>query len=171
MTFDEKILAYEENNKDKMLSEIAQLIIEAYNGSYKPHLIQNIGGATTKHTSEGYSLLRTEQEHLPMPKTYVGTTDEKLSDYIHHAFLVLGKTSVDWKDVCASDAVIHSLEKHFGMKVSLSNAGYYATKQHDTSLRPTIWAAVDLKQDPDAWAMMEAKGFDYWDRNIWCIEL
>ena len=37
MTF-EKILAYEQSDKDRILADIAQTIIEAYNGSYKPHL-------------------------------------------------------------------------------------------------------------------------------------
>ncbi len=171
ITFDEKILEYKENDKDKRLSEIAQLIIEAYNGSYKPHLIQNLGGVTTKHTPEGYSLLRTEQEHLPIPKTYVVTTDEKIPDYIHHAFLVLGKTNVKWKDVCESYAVTQALEKYFGIKVDLSYTGYYAALKSDVATPPTIWATVDLKANPDAWTTMEEKGFAYFDRNIWMIEL
>ena len=113
MTFDEKILAYEQSDKDRILADIAQTIIEAYNGSYKPHIIQNLENITTKHTTEGYSLLKTEQEHLSEPKTWILTTDESIPDYICHAFLVLGKTSVKWEDVCKSSAVTHALEKYY----------------------------------------------------------
>jgi hypothetical protein len=67
MTFDEKILTYETTDHDKLLAEIARAIIEAYNGSYKPHIIQNLSNTTIKHTPDGYSLLRTEQEHLSTP--------------------------------------------------------------------------------------------------------
>ena len=113
MTFDEKILAYEQSDKDRILTDIAQTIIEAYNGSYKPHIIQNLENITTKHTTEGYSLLKTEQEHLSEPKTWVLTTDENISDFIEHSFLVLGKTSVKWKDVIVSKAVSHALENKY----------------------------------------------------------
>lgn len=109
MTFDEKILSYDMTEHDKLLAKIADTIIEAYNGSYKPHIIQNLSNVATKHTPNGYSLLRTEQEHLSEPKTLVLTTDENISDFVEHSFLVLGKTSVKWKDVVVSKAVSHAL--------------------------------------------------------------
>ena len=165
-TFDEKILGYKESDKDKHLSKIAELIIGAYNGSYKPPIIQAGVPMYVKHTPEGYSLITSDRGDR------IETTDEYFSDFVEHVFLVLaGNTEVKWKWICESDAVTHALEKYFGIKVDLSYTGYYAALKSDVATHPTIWAAVDLKANPDAWTTMEEKGFDYFDRNIWMIEL
>lgn len=178
MTFDEKILEYKESDKDKQLSEIALTIIEAYNGSYKPHIFDGLAFHNSenyydiKHTDEGYSLIYTKAEKQNPSRKRVSATDKYFSDFVEHVFLVLaGNTEVKWKDVCESDAVIHALGKHFGIKVDLSYTGYYAALKSDVATHPTIWATVDLKANPDAWTTMEEKGFDYFDRNIWMIEL
>lgn len=165
MTFDEKILSYDMTDHDKLLAEIADIIIEAYNGSYKPHIVQNLSNAITKHTPNGYSLLRTEQEHLPEPKTWVLTTDESISDYIEHSFLILGKTSVKWRDVEQSKAVLIALGKMFGIEIALtlnhSGDGYFPYSQ--------VFAA--WKGPGDMHKEMKEKGFTYFDRNFWEIRL
>lgn len=165
MTFDEKILAYEMTDHDKLLAEIAEAIIGAYNGSYKPYIIQNLSNTTTKHTPDGYSLLRTEQEHLSEPKTWVLTTDENISDFIEHSFLVLGKTHVEWKDVEQSKAVLIALGKLLDMEIALtlnpSGDGYFPY--------PSVFAA--WKGAGDMFKEMEEKGFTYFDRNFWEIRL
>ncbi len=180
MTFDEIIFNYEMNDRDRQLANIAQIIISAYNGSYKPHPIPKEKELAPpyymwKHSKVGYSLITSQTEDFASPTVLV--TDENINDFVEHVFLVLaGTTEVKWDKVYTSDAVKHALDKHFGMKVDLSNTGpNYETEgifgTPKLPIRPTIWATVDLKANPDAWVTMEEKRFNYFDRNMWIIEL
>lgn len=120
-TFDEKVLKYKETDKDKLLAEIAQVIVGAYNGSYKPHLIPKEKEVAPpyykwKHSSEGYSLVASETQDFE--QSQVLTTDAYITDFIEHVFLVIaGNSSVKWEDVCKSSAVAHALEKYYESEV------------------------------------------------------
>ena len=39
MAYDEMILNYEMAGQDKILSDVARTVVEAYNSSFKPHII------------------------------------------------------------------------------------------------------------------------------------
>ena len=183
MTFNEKILSYDMTERDKLLAEIAQVIVGAYNGSYKPHLIpkeKEVGPPyyRWKHGSEGYSLISSETQDFEHSQVLV--TDERITDFIEHVFLVLaGNASVKWKNVCKSDAVNRALAKHFEMpditflRTEISNIGYkqYFNNLGNAVSNPTIWITVDMNKSKDVWNVMELKGFTYLDRNLWYLEL
>ena len=123
MTYDEKILNYKMTEQDKELAEIAQVIVGAYNGSYKPHLIPKEREIAPpyyrwKHTSEGYSLISSETQDFEHPQ--ILTTDENMSDFIEHVFLILaGNPSVKWDDICKSDAVNRTLAKYNSKEIMM----------------------------------------------------
>ena len=178
MSFDDKVLAYEMNDNDKLLAEIAKLIVWAYNGERKPHIIPHEKEVSPpyyrwKHSPLGYSLIISETEDFGSAK--ILTTNEHINDFVEHVFLVLvGDTSVEWtKIVNTSDAVKYALNKHFGMEVELSNIGY--DHKFDTfgvpklPIKPTIWANRII--DDTAFKEMEEKGFTYFERDLWEIEL
>ena len=117
MTFDENIWNYKMNTQDEALAEFAKTIIVAYNGSYKPHLIQGnfpTGYPTAyrfKHSPKGFSLIKDDQQDG------IGflTTDENLSDFAEHAFLVLiGSANIKWQQITESKAVQQTLQRKYG---------------------------------------------------------
>ena len=176
------ILSYIPNDKDKQLAEIAHTIIRAYSGSYKPHLIKDISELTIKHTLKGYSLIKTEQEHLQKPRTYTAFTDGNIADFVQHTFLVLSYTDVKWKDIYCSKAVIKALERHFklsetGITIELSNIGIATTYDifgnPELPIHPTIWAKIsdEKKKDSNICADLESKGFTHYKDNVWKITL
>ena len=169
MSFDEEVICYKMNEEDERLANIAQLIIGAYNGSYKPPIIRAGMPMYVKHTPEGYSLITSECGER------VETSDKHINDFVEHVFLVLaGDTSVTWtKIVNTSAAVKNALNKHFGMEVELSNVGYDHKFDMfgipELPIKPTIWAKRVI--DETAFKEMEDKGFTYFERNLWGIEL
>lgn len=168
MSFDEEVICYKMNEEDERLANIAQLIIEAYNGSYKPPIILAGVPMYVKHTPKGYSLITSERGER------VETTDEHINDFVEHVFLVLaGNTDVKWTKINTSDAVKNALNKHYGMEVELSNVGYDHKFDMfgipELPIKPTIWAKRTV--DDTAFKEMEDKGFTYFERNLWGIEL
>lgn len=180
-TFDDKILSYKMSDSDEKLSEIALTIIEAYNGSYKPHIFpamdfhnDDVAYYDIIHTDEGYSLMFTKAEHYNPSRKRVVATDTNISDFLEHVFLVLGgSTSVKWAQVYTSDAVKQALNRHFDMEVELSNVGpehkFDVMGMTELPITPTIWAK--RKVEDTAFKEMEEKGFCYFDRDLWVIEL
>ena len=151
-------------DNDQLLAEIAQIIVEAYNEECD-HVLPD-SNYVWKHTGEGYALLSSDTE----------ITDKYIYDFVEHVFRELaGKKDIKWNKVYTSKTVITALEKRFDMKIDLSNIGYNhkmdAMGNPELPPRPTIYASVDLKANPDAWNTMDEKGFTYLDRNMWMIEL
>ena len=153
---------------DELLAELAQLIIGAYNGSYKPPIIHAENPMYVRHSLKGYSCIVTEGGEN------IISTDESINEFVERVFLILaGNTEVKWNRVCTSDAVKHALNKHFGMEVELSNVGY--AHKFDVfgiptlPIKPTIWAK--RVADDAAFKEMEDKGFTYFERDLWEITL
>ncbi len=93
------------NEHDTALAEYAQVVIQAYNGSFKPHLVKFLSDQLSvyefTHSDKGFCLLR-NGEAL--------TTDKDLSAFIVHVFLVTGGyENIDPKEVFDSPAVQHAL--------------------------------------------------------------
>ena len=112
---DELLRKYKQTPKDEAFAHLSGVIIGAYNGSYKPHLMDFASGLQherTKHTPAGYCLvfINTERGY----HSYIKVSDKKLSDYIPHVFIVNGKVSVEWDDIISSKAVQKALEKEYG---------------------------------------------------------
>lgn len=171
-TFDEKVLAYNMNSRDAQLANIAQLIIGAYNGSYKPPIIRADVPMYVKHTPEGYSLITSERGER------VETTDEHINDFVEHVFLVLaGKTDIEWNKVYISEAVKHALKKHFGMEVELSNVGHAHKVDSfgipEPPIKPTIWVVHDVQVDYYMREILLREGFKCYSngRETWGLEL
>lgn len=167
------------DDKDKLLAEIAQLIVWAYNGACKPNPLPKELPAPYykwKHGTLGYSLLSSETENFSSPT--VLTIDEHICDFVEHIFLVLaGETSVKWNKVYRSDAVSYALERFFDVKVELSNIG----PDHKTDrmgipippARPTIWIDEQTIDDKSK-EKLKGMGFERYtkaDRPMWALEL
>lgn len=168
MNSHDKILSYAMTGNDKLLAEIAQLIIDTYNASYQPSIIPSGNPRYVKHTPEGYSFIATD------PKDTILTTTATINDFVEHVLRDLtGDTSAKWKEIYISDAVKNALNNHFAMKVDLSNIGphhrFDAMGIPELPIHPTIWAKRTI--DENAFKEMEEKGFCYFARDMWEIEL
>jgi hypothetical protein len=162
MTFDEIILASKTTFHDNELAQLATLILQAYNGSYKPHLIQKDIDGYIKHTKEGYSLISKENG-----KEIVLTTDSDLADFLEHVFLTLsGMKYLNIDEVCNNGNVKHVLEDKFGMKVNLSLAGH-----NDPYKEYTLSSIWINNNDWSIQKELENLGFYFYDRDIWVITL
>ena len=176
------VVAYEMGGRDKLLANIAQLIVGAYNGEQKPHRIPKEREVAPpyyrwKHSPEGYSLLTSETEDFSSPTVLL--TDAHINDFVEHVFLVLaGDTTVKWNKIYTSKAVLLALEKYFGMKVDLSNIG----PDHETEgifgtpklpIRPTIWVDHNIQVDDYNGDILLREGFKCYkhDKEVWGLEL
>ena len=161
MSFDDEILRYEMTDEDKTLSRLATLILQAYNGSFKPHLIQNDIDGYIKHTKIGYSLISREKD-----KEIILTTDSDLADFYEHVFLTLsGMKYLNVDDICNSIAVKRTLEDRFGIKANLSLAGYNDPyKEYTLS---SIWVLGNAQIQKE----LENQGFQRYDKDMWVIKL
>ncbi len=118
MAYDEKILKYEMTDKDNALANMARVIVGAFSGSYKPHLILKGKEVAPpyykwKHSPEGYSLISSDTEGLENVSVLV--TDENINEFVEHVFLVLaGNPSVKWDIVMTSSAVSKAVVEWFG---------------------------------------------------------
>lgn len=162
ITFDETILACEMTDTDKLQAEIATAILQAYNGSYKPHLIQKSIDGYVKHTDNGYSFISREGD-----KEVILTTDANLADFIEHVFLTMGGLKyLNIHEVANSNAVKEMLKKKFDMDVALSisdtNEPYKGIAMTCLWIKNNDWSRQEE---------LEAKGFLYFERDIWGIEL
>lgn len=176
MAYDEMILNYEMAGQDKILSDVARTVVEAYNSSFKPHIISKEKEVALpyyrwKHTDKGYSLLSSDAEGFE--NASVLTTDENIGEFVEHVFCVLaGNTSVRWGSVCESDAVNKSLAKLFEtpgivfLQVELFNRCWDESKSTST-----IWVAVNMKMSNNVSEIMKSKGFTYFDVNLWSLQL
>lgn len=112
---DELLRKYKQTPQDKAFTRLSEVIVGAYNGSYKPHLVNFAKGLQceyTKHTPIGYCFVFSDMERGHF--SYIKLMDEKLPDYISHIFLVDGNVSVNWNDIISSKAVEKALEKEYG---------------------------------------------------------
>lgn len=149
------------SEKDKLLAEIAGVIIAAYNGSYKPHIISNPHYKVT-HGQKGYSLIEDSTELV---------TDKRIDDFVEAVFYTLSGATVTWDKVWTSTAVKKGLERYFKVApIELTNAS--PTQDIDVNgepmglPEPTIWAVSGLD------ATLESKGFTRFNRtNLWTITL
>lgn len=183
MAADEKIFAHSMTDNDKLLAEIAQIIVGAHNGSYKPHLIPKEKEVAPPyyrwvHSPEGYSLISSNTQDFEHPQ--ILTTDGEIADFIGHVFLILaGDPSIKWDNIMESKAVSEELEKYFSksevhdIKIELSNKNHnnYFDDKPAEQKSPTIWATVKIGDQKDVWEKMDMMGFTYFDRNLWEIQL
>ena len=150
------------SEKDKLLAEIAGVIIAAYNGSYKPHIISN-PHYKVAHDQDGYSLIGAEDSVI--------IADKRIDDFVEAVFSELSGATVTWDKVWTSTAVKKGLERYFGVApIELTNAS--PTQDIDVNgepmglPEPTIWAVSGLD------APLESKGFTRFNRtNLWTITL
>ena len=162
MSFDDEIVAYKMTDNDKMLSQLATLILQTYNGSFKPHLIQRDIDGYVKHTKVGYSLVSREKSN-----EILLTTDSDLADFLEHVFLTLGGMKyLNIDDVCNNSSVKHVLKDRFGLDVNLSLAGH-----NDPYKEYTLSSIWINNNDWSRQKELESLGFYFYDRDIWVIKL
>ncbi len=106
--------------KNEALAKMAETIIGAYNGSYKPHIINVHVPMWVIYSSEGYSLVSSDRGER------IEFTDSKLSDFVVHVFTYFGSKNTTWENIRNSDAVLRTLQEKYGsnkrfIKLIISN--------------------------------------------------
>lgn len=116
MTYDEHILSYEMNKKDKSLAVMADRILHAYDISCNRFTSIYESENTdiqykTLHTPEGYSFVMCKHGK----PSWIYTTNDTLASYIKHVFFVRsGIIHLNWDDVRRTNAVIDALQEEYG---------------------------------------------------------
>ncbi len=164
----EEILNYKMTDEDKLLASLAKTIITMYSSSCQPNLISLVSYPHVYeiwHTNLGYCLIENNK------KLEVKLVNEHIGHFVEQVFSLIGRIKVTWDQIWNSDAVTRALSEALNIQVDLTNYEYTTSPDNKRKIlsKPTIWAM--WREFGNIHDEMKERGFKYYDKNIWIIEL
>ena len=165
---------YKENEKEKLRSDIARLIFESFACSFKPYLFskENLEKIKTSYKwlcfGNEYFLLELDEKDFKPPRVLLGNKD--IGSFIIDVLFKFTDTVHTWEEISTSSAVIRALQNRFGIPVMLSkdNPGYKSIISNIHTFHPTVWYETTKEEKIN---ILKENNFEYFNQNIWEIEL
>jgi len=100
---------YTMTETDKLMSDVAKIIINAYNTANKPWIIKDLKNYTILHNDKkGYQLIKDNGS-----EKIILLTNSNVVDFAHYVFIVLGQCPVRRTTIVNSNAVNRELKRYF----------------------------------------------------------